>query len=126
MPPKTSFRNDITSEEISDEDYNHVQTVWRSLKIENLGQYHDLYMKTDILLLADIFQNFQDLCLDFYKFDPAHCLTLPSFAWSAALHKSNINLELISDPDMYLFFEEGIRGGISVITKSIAKLIINI
>jgi hypothetical protein len=121
LPPKKAFYDDLNCQEISDDDYQYAQLVWERLNIQNLGEYHDLYLKTDILLLADIFQNFRELCLDYYDLDPAHCITLPSFAWNAALKKSKIKLELLTDPNMYLFFEEGIRGGISVISKRFSE-----
>ena len=117
LPPQEAFFDDLNCAAISDEDYRHAQKVWTKLNIKNLGEYHDLYIKTDILLLADIFENFRSMCIQFYDLDPAHSITLPSYAWQAALKKSSVTLQLLTDPDMYLFFEKGIRGGISVISK---------
>ena len=81
-------------------------------KLNNLGHYHDLYVQSDTSLLADMFENFRDMCLKEYELDPAHFLSLPGLAWQACLKKTNIELELLTDCDMLLMVEEGIRGGI--------------
>ena len=87
----------------------------------NLGDYHDIYLKTDVLLLADVFKNFRKMCLDYYKLDAAHYFSAPGLARNVALKKSGITLKLFTDPDMYLFAEKGIRGGISVISNIYSK-----
>ena len=98
---------------IIDIDYRHANNVFKVLfKLENLGDYHDLYIQSDTLLLADVFNNFRDMCLKEYELDPAHFLSLPGLAWQACLKKTNIELELLTDYDMLLMVEEGIRGGI--------------
>ena len=99
-------------EDISDIDYRHANNVFKVFKLENLGDYHDLYVQSDTLLLADVFNNFRDMCLKEYELDPAHFLSLPGLAWQACLKKTNIELELLTDYDMLLMVEEGIRGGI--------------
>ena len=86
--------------------------VFKVFKLENLGDYHDLYVQRDTLLLADVFNNFRDMCLKEYELDPAHFLSLPGVAWQACLKKTNIELELLTNFDMLLMVEEGIRGGI--------------
>ena len=86
--------------------------MFKVFKLENLGSYHDLYVQSDTLLLADVFNNFRDLCIKEYELDPAHFLSLPGLAWQASLKKTNIELELLTDYDMPLMVEEGIRGGI--------------
>lgn len=90
-------------------------------QISNMGEYHDLYMETDVILLADVFENFRDLCLNIYGLDPAHFYTAPGLAWQAALKMTKVNLELFTDPDMHLFIERGLRGGISMISQRYAK-----
>ena len=80
--------------------------------INNLGEYHDLYVQSDTLLLADVFENFRNTCLKAYELDPAHFLSLPGLACQACLKKTNIKLELLTDYDMLLMEEEGIRGRI--------------
>ena len=79
-----------------------------------MGDYHDLYLETDVILLANVFESFRKVCLDNYGLDPAHFYTAPGLAWKACLKKTGVNLELLKDPDMLLMFERGIRGGITL------------
>ena len=81
--------------------------------MKNLGEYHDLYLKTDLILLADVFEAFRDICLEYYRLDPAHFYKSPGLAWQACLKKTGAKLELLTDPDMFLMVEHGIRGGIT-------------
>ena len=99
-------------ENTEDIDYRHGNNVFNKFKLNNLGDYHNLYVQSDTLLLADVFENFRDMCLKEYELDPAHFLSLPGLAWQACLKKTNIELELLTDYDMLLMVEEGIRGGI--------------
>ena len=99
-------------EDISETDYAHANNVFKKININNLGEYHDLYVRSDTLLLADIIENFRQSCLKNYELDPAHFVSLPGLAWQACLKKTNVELELITDYDMLLINEEGIRGGI--------------
>ncbi|KAK3727479.1 hypothetical protein QZH41_006420 [Actinostola sp. cb2023] len=86
-----------------------------------MREYHDLYLKTDVLLLADVFENFRNVCDKHYKLDPAWYYTSPGLAWDAALKLTKVNLELISDPDIHLMIEKGIRGGVSMISTRHGK-----
>ena len=99
-------------ENIEDIDYRHGNNVFKIFKLNNLGEYHDLYVQSDTLLLADVFENFRNKCLEVYELDPAHFLSLPGLAWQACLKKTNVELEILTDYDMLLMVEEGIRGGI--------------
>ena len=99
-------------EDISDIDYRHANNVFKVFKLENVGNYHDLYVQSDTLLLADVFNNFTYMCIKEFELDPAHFLSLPGLAWQACLKKTNIELELLIDYDMLLMVEEGRRGGI--------------
>ena len=112
LPNKESFYSNLNMENIDDIDYRHGNNVFKSLKLKNLGEYHDLYVQSDTLLLADVFENFRNTCLKVYELDPAHFLSLPGLAWQACLKKMSIELELLTDYDMLLMVEEGIRGGI--------------
>ena len=109
LPNKESFLN---MENIDDIDYRHGNNVFKRFKLKNSGEYHDLYVQSDTLLLADVFENFRTTCLKVYELDPAHFLSIPGLAWQACLRKLNIKLELLTDYDMLLMVEEGIRGGI--------------
>ena len=82
------------------------------IEIKNLGEYHDLYVQSDTLLLADVFGNFRDGCIDNYTIDPGHFLSAPGVAWQAFLKKTRVKLELLTDNDMLVMVEKGIRGGI--------------
>ena len=112
LPGKDSFYSNLTLENISEIDYAHANNVFKKFNINNLGEYHDLYVRSDTLLLADIFENFRQSCLKNYELDPAHFVSLPGLAWQACLKKTNVELELLTDYDMLLMVEEGIRGGI--------------
>ena len=112
LPNKESFYSNLNMENIEDIDYKHGNNVFKIFKLINLGEYHDLYVRSDTLLLADVFENFRNKCLEVYELDPAHFLSLPGLTWQACLKKTNIELELLTDYDILLMVEEGIRGGI--------------
>lgn len=113
LPPKECFYNSLKCEHITDEDYKHAEQIWQSLKLKSLGEYTDLYLKTDVLLLCDIFENFRDTCLRYYNLDPAYYTTAPSLSWDAMLLYTKVQLELISDLEIYELLEKGIRGGLA-------------
>ena len=112
LPDKESFYSSLNVENIDDIDYRHGNSVLKKFKLKNLGEYHNLYVQSDTLLLADVFENFRNMCIKVYKLDPAHFLSLPGLAWQACLKETNVKLELLTDYDMLLIVEEGIRGGI--------------
>ena len=112
LPGKDSFYSNLTLENISEIDYAHANNVFKKFNINNLGEYHELYVRSDTLLLADIFENFRQSCLENYELDPAHFVSLPGLVWQACLKKTYVELELLTDYDMLLMVEEGIRGGI--------------
>ena len=112
LPNKESFYSNLNMENIENIDYRHGNNVLKIFKLKNVGEYHDLYVQSDTLLLADVFENFRNKCLEVYELDPAHFLSLPGLAWQACLKKTNVELELLTDYDMLLMVEEGIRGRI--------------
>ena len=112
LPSKEDFYSNLNMEGISNVDYRHANNVFKGFKLENLGDYHDLYVQSDTLLLADVCNNLRNMRIKEYELDPAHFLSLPGLAWQACLKKTNIELELLTDYDMLLMVEEGIRGGI--------------
>ena len=109
---KEDFYSNLNMEDIDDIEYRHGKNVFKGFKLENLGDYHHLYVQSDTLLLADVFENFRDMCLKEYELGPVHFLSLPGLAWQACLKNTNIELELLTDYDMLLMVEEGIRCGI--------------
>ena len=111
LPSKEDFYSNLNMEDIEDIDYRHGNNVFNKFRLNNLGDYHDLYVQSDTLL-ADVFENFRNMCIKEYELDPAHFLSLPGLAWQACLKKTNIELELLTDYDMLLMVEEGIRSGI--------------
>lgn len=113
LPSKEAFFNDITPEDIADADYQHARNVWSSFNIRNLGEYSDLYLLTDVMLLADVFENLRDMCLREYSLFPAYYITLPSFTRDVMLKITGMVLDTIQECNMFLFFENGIRGGIT-------------
>ena len=112
LPSKESFYSNLNMEDIDDIVYRQGNNVFNKFKLNNLGDYHDLYVQSDILLLADVFENFRDMCIKVYELDPAHFVSLPGLAWQVCLKKTNIELELLTDYDTLLMVEKGIRGGI--------------
>ena len=121
LPPKDAFKNDLTGDDISDKNYEFGEQVWTAMNCESLGDYHDLYLYQDVFLLADIFEQFRDVCLKNYELDPAHYYTVPGLAWDAALKFTGVKLETLHDIEMHQFIERGMRGGISIITTRYAK-----
>ena len=121
LPEQKSFYSSLTDNSISDLDYEHAKNVWRTFGCENLGDYHDVYLKSDVLLLADVFQCFRKNCLKNYELDPANYYTLPGLSWDALMKKSGVELELLTDIDMHLMFEKGLRGGISMVSHRYSK-----
>ena len=109
IPPKEAFYSELNLEGISDADYEHVKKVWEAFEIKNLGEYHDLYVQCDTLLLADVFENFRDKCIEIYGLDPAYFLSEPGLAWQACLKNTKVELELLTDIDMLLMTEKVIR-----------------
>ena len=139
LPAKDAFYSRLNMKDISDQDYEHAQQVWNTMEKKTQGCYHDAYLKTDVLLLAGVFETFRNTCLKNYKLDPAHFYTAPSLGWQALLktaveyceHKKRrkewelypdeFRLELLTGIDMQLMVEKGIRGGITEAVKRYAR-----
>ena len=111
LPNKKAFYGDLNIEVITDADYRHANKVFKEFKLKHLGEYHNLYVQSDTLLLADVFENFRNMCIKVYEIDPAHFLTAPGLAWQACVKKTDVKLELLTNFNMLLMVEEGIRGG---------------
>ena len=117
IPPREAFYSKLSGKGITEKDYKHAWNVWNSFKMKTFKEYHELYNITDVLLLADVFENFRDICLKNYGLDPVYYFTAPGLAWDACLKITDIDLELLNENNMLLMFEKGIRGGISIISN---------
>ena len=121
LPTKEQFYSILNDQHITNDEYNHAKKVWKVFNIKTMGEYHDLYLKSDVLLLADVFESFRKTYLQHYKLDPCHCFTSPGLSWDAMLKMTNIKLELMTDVDMFQFIEKGMRGGVSYIANRYGK-----
>ena len=121
LPPKSEFYSKLNDENISDSDYQHALNIWSTFNCKSICDYHDLYLKSDVLLLADVFKSFRKTCLHHFNLDPAHYYTSPGLAWDACLKETGQELQLLHDYDMLMMFERGIRGGITHISKRYAE-----
>ena len=121
LPNKDDFYSILNDEHISDMQYVHEIEVWNTFKLKNMGEYHDLYLKSDVLLLADVFENFRKTCMQYYELDTCHYFTSPGFSWDAVLKITDIKLELIIDVDMFQFIEKSMRGGVYHIVNRYSK-----
>ena len=118
---KISEDGKISDDHVNTEDYMVCEKIWDKFKLKNMGDYHDHYVKKDVLLLTDVFEKFIDTCLKYYELHTCHYFSAPELSWDAMLKMTDVKLEKISDIDMYLFIEKGTRGGISYIAKGYAN-----
>ena len=114
-------KRDRSNGHISDEQYQHLQNVWDTFNFNTFEDFHNHYLKKDVLLLADVFEKFIFTCLKYYDLDPCHYFSAPGLSWDAMLKMTGVTLEKINDPDKYMFFEQGMRGGVSYINKRYSK-----
>ena len=121
LPAKEAFYSKLAGKGITEEEYEHAQRVWKAFSRKTLGNYHNLYVVTDVLLLADVFENFTKVCLEKYGLDPAHYYSSPGLSWDALLKKTGVELELMTDLNMHLFIERGMRGGMSMVSKTLLQ-----
>ena len=113
LPKKDGFYSQLYEENITDKDYARANIAWKHFNIKNLGEYHDLYLMTDVYLLTDVFENFRDMCLNYYGLDPAYYLTLPNCSWNAFLSLTEVRLQQIHIKEMYEMIENRLRGGMT-------------
>ena len=122
LPPKEAFFNSLTNEGISEKDYKHALEMFKILSCRTIGDYLRQYLKIDILLLADVFESFREKSLDYYGLDPVKYLTAPALSYDAMLKFTNVHFDLITEIDMYNFFEKGIRGGMTNVVRRYARV----
>ena len=122
LPDKRKFISSLKDCGINEKEYERALNVWNVFKIKKLGQYHNLYLKTDVLLLCDVFEIFIDLCLDYYQLDPCHYFSSPGLNWDKMLKMTRIKLQKINNINMHIFIEKGKKGGISYILKRHSKI----
>lgn len=121
LPPKTEFYNTLSEQHISDADYAHAIRVWDHYKFNSLGEYSDWYLKVDVLLLCDVFENFRYICLKTYGLDANYYYSAPGMSWDCCLKYTEVELELLTDYDKVLMIEAGIRGGLTQAVKRYSK-----
>ena len=121
LPPIEKFHSKLNDEDVKQEEYERAIKMWNKFNCRTLRDYHDLYLSLDVTLLCDVFEHFREMAMRDYGLDPLHNYTLPGFSWQCALKMTNANLELVTDPDIFLFFENSIRGGISMISNRYAR-----
>ena len=121
LPPIEKFYNTLKEEPITQQQYDHAQAVWKNNNFTTIKDYHNHYLSIDVLLLADIVENFRAICKRIYGLDVCHYISAPSLAFDAMLKYTGVELELLQDHDMYTFCEKGMRGGFSAITHRYAK-----
>ena len=121
LSDKEAFYSSLNMEDITDIEQRHANNAFKKFKLKNLAEYQDLYVKSNTLLLADVFENFRSKCIEIYELDPDHFLSAPELAWQACLKKTEVELELITNVDMLLVIEKGIRGGICHVIHRYAK-----
>ena len=119
---KSKFLSLLKDSSINEKKYGRALNVWKVFKIKNLGEYHDLYLKTDVLLVADVFEKFIKICLNYYSLDPYHYFSAPGLSFDSMFKMTEIKLELISDINVYLYIEKDMKGGISYISKRHSKV----
>ena len=120
LPPKDAFYSSVTEGDISEIDYTNAQRVFNHFDMTDLRDYHNFYLLTNVFLLGDVFQNFRDVCFRHYDLDPAHNYT-SGLSWQAALKMTDVELDLLIDIDQHLFIEEGIRGGVAMVSHRYAR-----
>ena len=117
LPDRCEFFSSLKDKCISEKNYLKAGDSWNVFEMNTVGNYHDLYLKPDVSLLADLFEKFISTCLDYYGLDPCHCFSSPRLSWDTMLKMAGIELDLISDIDMHLFIKKGMTGGVSCISK---------
>ena len=123
LPNKSKFFSSLKDCGINEKEYERTIKIWEVFKIKNLGEYYDLYLKTDVSSLVDVFEKFVETCLEYYKLDPSNYFSAPGLSFDTILKMAKVKLERIHDINVYLIFEKGVKGGISCTSKRHSKII---
>ena len=121
LPDQNEFYSSLSGKEIGDKEYQHVLKVWNKFGMKPMKDSHDLHLNCDVLLLANVFEEIRNRCLENYDLCPSHYFNAPALSWDSMLGMTKVELDLISDVDKYLLFEKGMRGGVSYISKRYSK-----
>lgn len=121
LPERNDFFNMLQNKHVTQFEYKRALDVWNTFNCRTIGEYSDIYLKSDVLLLADIFENFRSVCLSYYDLDPCHYFTTPGLSWDSMLKISGVKLELFTEIDMLHFVKNGIRGGYSGVSKHYSR-----
>ena len=111
-PPKEAFYSSLYKDNVSDENYEHALLVFKTMLCVLFKDYHLLYLKTDVLLLADVFENFRSMCISDFKLDPAHYMSRPGYSWDSCMLMTKAKLDLITDPSILDMIDRSKRGGL--------------
>ena len=121
LPPRDAFRNDLTGEACSEDDYRFAQKVWQEFDCRTFHDFMLCYLKVDVLQLADVFEKFRGVSLEQDGLDPVHFVSLPALSYQSAFKMTGERIDLIQDAEMYTFFERGIRGGLTFVNKHVVR-----
>ena len=121
LPTKELFYSGLNDQHITNGEYDHSKKVWKTFNIKTMGEYHDLYLKSDVLLLADVLESFRKACLQYYKLDPCHYFTIPGLSWDPMLKMTSIESQLMTNVDMFQFIEKGMIEGVSYTANRYGK-----
>ena len=117
LPHREKFASRLRKEECSLKDYAHAEDLWKTFQCTTLQDYHDLYLQTDVVLLADVFEAFRVLCETTYGVDPVHYVSSPHLSWDSMLKLTACEPELLADPEIFRMLKDGLRGCVSAISK---------
>jgi hypothetical protein len=121
LPAREHFHNWLTESSVREEDYAQAQTVWSAFDMRTFDEYDDLYLKTNVLLLADVLENLRNMSLQYYELDPCNTFTTAGSAWNAILKMTGVRLELLTDIGQHLYIESSVRGGVAMIPHRYSK-----
>lgn len=121
LPQAEAFYNRLSNKEISSNDYERIEMMWSHFNCRNLGEFQDICLTIDVLLLSVVFENFREMSIHEFELDPPHFFSSPGLTWTATLKYTGIEMDLLDDIDMVLLLEDGIRGGISSAMKRYCK-----